>query len=75
MPEALQRSPEVHCAELGPLPIVMHYLRQLQVRDLIDKACPPHSLQDVTHGECIEGFLLANIEKGATIITDGWKGY
>ena len=59
MPFALQIAPEVDVRELGPLPIVMHYLRRMEVKKLIDAKIPPHALQPVTHGECIEALLCA----------------
>jgi len=44
---------------LGALPIIVDFLRTIQVRDLIDFAVPPHPLHDVTHGDCIEALLCA----------------
>ena len=55
---ALQ-APEVDVRELGPLPIVMHYLRRMEVKKVIDDKVPPHALQTVTHGECVEALLCA----------------
>lgn len=59
MPLALQIPTKVDVKELGPLPIVMHYLRRMEVKDLIDGKVSPHALQTVTHGECIEALLCA----------------
>lgn len=59
MPHACQVAPEVQIVELGPLPIVMKYLREMKVRDIIDQAVPRHSLHVVTHGEVVEALLCA----------------
>jgi len=59
MPCAAQSAPVVQTAELGPLPIVMHYLRTLGVREIVDRVVPPHPLHEVTHGEVIEALLCA----------------
>ncbi len=56
---AQQQAPDVQTGDLGPLPIVMNYLRELKVREIIDKAVPPHALHNVTHGECVEALLCA----------------
>lgn len=57
--QPLQDVPVVQAVELGPLPIVMKYLRDMKVREMIDQAVSPHSLHGVTHGEVIEALLCA----------------
>lgn len=59
MHHCLSNAPEVRIADLGPLPIVMHYLRRLQVREVIDGAAHSHALNRVTHGEVVEALLCA----------------
>lgn len=55
----IQAAPIVQSHELGPLPIVMKYLREMKVREIIDQAVLPHALNGVSHGEVIEALLCA----------------
>lgn len=52
---------------LGPLPVVMKYLRELKIRDIIDAAVPPDARHLVTHGECIEALLCSIFLKNHTL--------
>ena len=52
---------------LGPLPVVMKYLRKLKVRDIIDAAAPSDPRHKVTHGECIEALLCSIFLKNHTL--------
>lgn len=59
MAHVAQETPVVQSFELGPLPIVMKYLREMKVREIIDQAASPHLLNGVSHGEVIEALLCA----------------
>ena len=53
-----QHLPVLEVKRLGPLPIIRHFLDKLDVKGIIDSACPkPDS--DVSNGECIEALVMA----------------
>lgn len=49
----------VETGRIGPLPIIMHYLKRLHVKEIIDELLPSHALSPVTHGECVIAILFA----------------
>lgn len=70
MSEALIDAPsigELQGGLLGPLPVVMKYLRAMKIRDIIDTAVPPDPRHEVTHGECIEALLCSIFLKNHTL--------
>ena len=58
---------ELQGGMLGPLPVVMKYLRAMKIRDIIDSAVPPDPRHEVTHGECIEALLCSIFLKNHTL--------
>jgi transposase len=55
----LESSGETNCKRLDHLPLVAACMRHLEVRKTIDEIVPPHPLNHVTTGECVEAMVLS----------------
>lgn len=50
---------DVNCKRLDHLPLVAACMRHLEIAKTIDEIVPPHPLNHVTTGECVEAMVLS----------------
>lgn len=50
---------DINCKRLDHLPLVAACLRYLEIAKTIDEIVPPHPLNHVTTGECVEALVLS----------------
>ncbi len=55
----LEHLGDVNCKRLDHLPLVAACMRYLEIAKTIDEIVPPHPLNHVTTGECIEALVLS----------------
>ena len=49
----------INCKRLDHLPLVAACMRHLEIAETIDEIVPPHPLNHVTTGECVEALVLS----------------
>lgn len=55
----LESSGEMNCKRLDHLPLIAACMRHLEIAKTIDEIVPPHPLNHVTTGECVEAMVLS----------------